>query len=403
MKKTAEIFFNTMPVLLCFLMPYGIILGPFVILWFISSLFLFDKERFFSGAKNPWFLIMFFFFLMHCLSGLFSDNKQEAVTGIENKLSFLAFPYFFFLYKMNDHTVKRMLIAFVSGCFFALIICVARATYIYFTSGANEFFYNLFSVLIHAGYFSMYMLFCILIVMFAYPKWFGKDKWVGIISYFLVLAFLIGIFLCASKIGYGTAVLVLIIAPIIKFKHRLNLKVFLISSAVLLAVFFAMIKVFPKPFERLNNVFTTLSADNIDKTSGESTAVRLLIWKESREIVKENFWLGVGTGDANDVLQERYRQNGLTGALEHNLNTHNQYFQTAIALGIVGLLIMLFLTFGVMIYAFVKKHILLALFSIIIILNFLVESMLQTQSGNLFFTGFLCLMLTHDVLKFRDI
>ncbi len=384
-------------------MPYGIILGPFVILWFIASWFIFDKERFHSGWKNPWFLIMFFFFLMHCVSSVFSDNKQEALTGVENKLSFLAFPYFFFLYKMKDSTVKRMLIAFVSGCFFSLVVCLVRAVYVYFSSGEDEFFYNKFSILIHAGYFSMYMLFCILIVMFAYPKWFGKDKWVGIISYFLVLAFLGGIFLCASKIGYLTAVLVLIIAPIIKFKHRLNLKIFIISSVLLLAVFFTLLKVFPKPFERLNNVFTTLSSENIDKTSGESTAVRLLIWKESREIIKENFWLGVGTGDANDVLQERYRKNGLTGALEHNLNTHNQYFQTAIALGIVGLLIMLFLTFGVMIYAFMKKHILLVLFSIIIILNFLVESMLQTQSGNLFFTGFLCLMLAHDVLKFRDV
>lgn len=377
-------------------------LGPFVILWFISSLFVFDKERFVSGIKNPWFLVMFFFFLMHCVSGLLSDNKHEALTGVENKLSFLAFPYFFFLFRLSDGTVKRMLIAFVSGCFFALMICLVRAVYIYFTGGGNEFFYNLFSVLIHAGYFSMYMLFCILIVVFAYPKWFGRDKWVSIISWFLVIAFLAGIFLCASKIGYITAVLILILAPVIKFKHRLNFKVFVISSVVLLAVFFTLLKVFPKPFERMNNVFTTLSSESIDKTSGESTAVRLLIWKECREIMKENFWTGVGTGDANDVLQNRYKQNGLTGALEHNLNTHNQYFQTAIALGIIGLLIMIFLTAGVMVYAFIKKHILLSLFSIIIILNFLVESMLQTQSGNLFFTGFLCLLLAHDVLKFRQ-
>lgn len=391
-----------MPVLLCFMMSYGIGLGPIVILWFLSSLFYFDKERFISGIKNPWFLIMFFFFLIHCVSALFSDNVHGALKAIENKLSFLVFPYLFFLSKISNHTVKRMLIAFVTGCFFALVICVVRATYIYFTTGANEFFYSLFSVLIHAGYFSMYMLFCILIIVFVYPKWYGKDKWARIISYFLILAFLTGIFLCASKIGYATAVLILIITPIVKFKHRLNLKTFLISSVVFLTVFFTMVKIFPKPFERLNNVFTTLSSKKIDKTSGESTAVRLLIWNECKEIVKENFWLGVGAGDANDMLQERYRKNGLTGALEHNLNAHNQYFQTAIALGLIGILTIIFLTFGVMIYAFIKRHILLALFSIIIILNFLVESMLQTESGNLFFTGFLCVMLAHDVLRLRD-
>jgi O-antigen ligase len=383
-----------------FLMPYGIMVGPFVITWFISSWFQFDKEKFFSGAKNPWFLTMIFFLILHVVSGLLSDNKQEGLTGIETKLSFLAFPYFFFLFNISDGTVKRSVIAFVTGCFFALMICIFRATYIYLTNGENEFFYNLFSVLIHAGYFSMYMLFCILIVAFVYPKWFGKDKWVGIISYFLILAFLTGIFLCASKIGYIAAVIILIIAPVIRFRHRLNLKIFGISLVVLLTTFFVLLKTFPKPFERLNNVFTTLSAENIDKTSGESTAVRLLIWHESMEIVKENFLLGVGTGDANDVLQNRYKENGLTGALEHNLNTHNQFFQTAIALGVVGLLVLFILTIGVLIYALIKKQTLLILFSIIIILNFLVESMLQTQSGNLFFVGFLCILLVKgEVLR----
>jgi len=187
-----------LPVLLCFLMPLGIGVGPIAILWFFSSWFVFDKVHFISGLKNPWFITMILFFLMQCVSGIFSVNKQEAMTSIERHLSFFVFPYFFFLFKIKDGTVKRMLIAFVTSCFFALIICLVRAVYVYLTGGGNEFFYNLFSVLIHAGYFSMYMLFSILIVMFAYPKWFGKDKWVGIISYFLVFSFLTGIFLCDS-------------------------------------------------------------------------------------------------------------------------------------------------------------------------------------------------------------
>jgi len=271
---------------------------------------------------------------------------------------------------------------------------------VYVTGGGNEFFYSLFSVLIHAGYFSMYMLFCILIVVFVYPRWFGRDKWVSVISYFLIFAFLTGIFLCASKIGYIAAVVILIIAPVIRFRHKLNLKIFSVSLVILLTVFFILLKAFPKPFERLNNVFTTLSAENIDKTSGESTAVRLLIWHESVEIIKSNFWTGVGTGDANDVLQNRYKENGLTGALEHNLNTHNQFFQTTIALGAAGLLVLLVLTVGVLIYALINNQTLLILFSLIIILNFLVESMLQTQSGNLFFVGFLGILLTKgDVLR----
>ena len=380
-------------------MPFGVMVGPLVILWFISSLFLFDKKKFKEGLKNKWFLLMFAFILMHVISGFLSDNKQEGLSSIEIKLSFLAFPYFFFLFGIKSDTVKRMLVAFVSGCFFALMVCVFRAAYIYYSSGENEFFYNLFSVLIHAGYFSMYMLFGILLLVFAYPLWFGSDKWLKVIRYFFIVSFLVGIFLCASKMGYITAVFILFLVPFIKFKDRLNFKNVSISIISLLVIVVVLIKVFPKPFERINNALTTVSSKNIDKTSGESTAVRLLIWTESIEIIKGSFWLGVGTGDANDILQNRYREKGLTGALAHNLNAHNQFFQTAIGLGLLGTLILLILTLGVLIYGVYKRDSILTLFSTIVILNFLVESMLQTQSGNLFFVGFLCLMLTNDILN----
>jgi O-antigen ligase len=380
-------------------MPFGVMVGPIVISWFVASWFLFDKNKFINGFKNPWFLLMFAFILMHTISGFLSHNKHEGLSNIEVKLSFLAFPYFFFLFGVDTSIVKRMVVAFVSGCFFALMACLFRATYIYFNSGENEFFYSLFSFLIHAGYFSMYMLFCILILVFVYPLWFKGDKWLNMIRYFFIISFLIGIFLCASKMGYITAVIVLLLVPFIKFRERLNFKNVSVSIISLIVVITVLLKVFPKPFERINNALTAVSTTSIDKTSGESTAVRLLIWDASMEIIKENVLLGVGTGDANDILQERYKEKGLTGALEHNLNAHDQFFQTAIALGIPGTIVLLLLTLGVFFYAIVKQQPILALFSLIIILNFLVESMLQTQAGNLFFVGFLCLLLTDDILK----
>ncbi|HWY13135.1 MAG TPA: O-antigen ligase family protein, partial [Bacteroidia bacterium] len=306
-------------------MPFGVMVGPIVISWFVASWFLFDKNKFINGFKNPWFLLMFAFILMHTISGFLSHNKHEGLSNIEVKLSFLAFPYFFFLFGVDTSIVKRMVVAFVSGCFFALMACLFRATYIYFNSGENEFFYSLFSFLIHAGYFSMYMLFCILILVFVYPLWFKGDKWLNMIRYFFIISFLIGIFLCASKMGYITAVIVLLLVPFIKFRERLNFKNVSVSIISLIVVITVLLKVFPKPFERINNALTAVSTTSIDKTSGESTAVRLLIWDASMEIIKENVLLGVGTGDANDILQERYKEKGLTGALEHNLNAHDQF------------------------------------------------------------------------------
>ena len=404
MKKTAEIAFNFLPVLFAFLLPFGGFLSVLLILWFLASWFCFNRQTFLSGLKNKWFLCMIFFFLLHCIGGLMSDNFQEGISGIERKLSFLAFPYFFFLFRIRPDTIRRMMIAFVSGCFFALLACLLRSSYVYFSSGENEFFYNLFSYFIHSSCFSMYLLFAGLIIIFVYPVWFPEDKWLPVISYFFVIFFLAGIFLCASKMGFIAAAVMMVLVPLIKFRGKLNFVNVLLGLVLMSGILIGAMKLFPKPFERINNAFTTVSAENIDKTSIESTTVRLLVWKEARKIIRENFWTGVGVGDVNEVLQEKYKQEGLTGALEHNLNAHNEFYQTTIGLGIWGLIVLLLLTFGSLIYGVLKQQHLLVAFSIIIILNFLVESMLQRQDGSLFFVFFLCLLLGHyDKLRGKEV
>ncbi len=403
MKAKAQILFEYIPVLLAFLLPFtGNYLSLFVILWFFVALFNGNKQTVIEGLKNKWFLLLFGFIVFHCVSALFSENKTDALTSVEVKLSFLAFPVYIFLFNYKAETIKKIFIAFVSGCFFALLVCVLRAVFYFVTGGEDHFFYTAFSYFMHAGYFSMYMLFAFVIIQLAYPIWFKGD---AIIKWFrngFSIAFIIGIFLCASKIGIIAFFITLIILVLAHYKDKLDLKTGLLSILLISALTFVTYKIIPTPFERLRSAFATASGGNIDKTSSESTAVRMLIWKESAEIFKENFWLGTGSGDANDELHKRYEEHGLTGALEHNLNAHNQFFQTGIALGVFGLLILLVSIMGAIIQGFARKNLTLVIFSVIIFLNFLVESMLQTQAGNLFFVYFLCLLLKYNPQRLEE-
>jgi O-antigen ligase len=401
LKKNAEILFAYLPVLLAFLMPFPSsdvnVLSGIILLWLVMAIFNFDKSTFLLGLKNKWFWILFSFVFFTCISALSSNNKHDALTSIEVKLSFLAFPVYIFLFNYKTDTIKRIFAAFVSGCLFALLACLVRATYLYMETGQSMwFFYTDFSYFMHAGYFSMYMLFALLIVQLAYPIWFPNDgmyKWLRII---FTLFFVLGIFLCASKIGIIAFFVTILILPLVYFKDKLNLKSTALLILVIGALTFVTYKVIPTPFERLQSAFTTAAEGNIDKTSTESTAVRMLIWKESAQILKDNFLWGVGTGDANDELHKRYEAAGLTGALAHNLNTHNQFFQTGIGMGLLGLIILGLCTLGALIYSIMKRNLMLTIFSIIIILNFLVESMLQTQAGTIFFVYFLCLLLKYN-------
>ena len=382
-------------------MPFGLNLSVLLMLWFICSWFKADKVVMLSGLKNKWFIVLVSFLALTIISALFSENKKEAITAVEVKLSFLAFPYFFFLFKFNEGTVKRIVSAFVSGCLFALLFLLVRATWLYVSTGDNYFFYNRFSFMLHVGYFSMYMLFSIVVLFLVYPVWFQYDKWIKPVRLAMAVLFGIGIFLCASKIGIIALFIVLLLLPLIVFKEVITIKRIGISLIALTAIVILLYNVLPTPFARLTSAFNTASSQNIDKTSSESTAVRILIWGESMEIIKQNFWFGVGVGDANDVLQNNYREHGLTGALAHNLNTHNQYFQSFIGLGVLGFLLLLVSTLGAMIYGFIKKNTVLILFSVIVLLNFLVESMLQTQAGNLFFLSMLCTLLNYNLTEFK--
>jgi len=383
--------FYFFPVLFCFCLLFGsLVLSGIIILWGITSFFNIDRRNLQSGLsdKNLWLPVLFF--VITCVSAAFSINKPEALFSIENKLSFLVLPYFFFCFCWPSHIIKKCLVSFVSGCFFACMYLIARAA-VYAINGHPEyFFYTSFSDLIHASYLAMYLVLAISIILIFYSDWFKHRKQYSYISFFFIAVFVITIFLCSSKMGIITLFICLPILIYHKWKSLFNLtNTALLFFGIALMIFFAM-KLFPESFNRLDSI-TSFSPDNIDKTSSESTKVRALIWKQCINIIKENFLFGVTVGDANDALYKAYEQNGLTGALEHRLNAHNQYFQTFIGLGVSGVIIILFLTVGQFIKSLTQKNILLLIFSILIVLNFVVESMLQTSAGTLFFVFFFCL------------
>jgi O-antigen ligase len=74
--------------------------------------------------------------------------------------------------------------------------------------------------------------------------------------------------------------------------------------------------------------------------------------------------------------------------LEHKLNSHNQFLNTSVALGLTGLICLL-LCLGLPVLLTLKNiNLLLWGFCVLSGLNFLFESMLETQAGVMFFAFF---------------
>ncbi len=401
LKKIYHLQGYQLPLMIAFLLPFGINYAIFILAWALCFFLLGDVKKGMSQfMKNKWAYVLILFFIIHAVGYFFSGNKAGALNAIEIKLSFLAFPILIFSSQYSEVQIKKIVISFVTGCILTSVICVFRAFYNYWILNTSGFFYTEFSVFMHPSYFVMYLIFAQLIVLLFYPKWLSHLSNLNIKIGFMSIIFLVAIFLCSSKMGLITAFLLLPTTFVVLLYKNGYKKIIIGLLIGLMGAIAIAYKLFPTPFERIKMaVKVSSSSQSIDKTDAESTAVRILIWKESVKLIKQQIIFGTTPGDTDDDLVAAYQKEGLSGALKKRLNAHNQFLQTFIGTGIIGFLLLVLLTFGGLVYGFVTKNYLLMLFSCLIIFNFLVESMLQAQAGFIFFVFFFCLLTQYHFHK----
>tara|TARA_B100000900_G_scaffold327760_1_gene287942 strand:+ start:223 stop:744 length:522 start_codon:yes stop_codon:yes gene_type:complete len=131
------------------------------------------------------------------------------------------------------------------------------------------------------------------------------------------------------------------------------------------------------------NTFTSKS-----RPHPSSTNTRLKAWKTSLELISQNLLFGVGNGNSTKILNLAYESKGYKSLKNKSINSHNQFIQFQLDHGLIGSFCLLFFTLIMLITSLIEKDFLYALFLTIIIINFMTESMLETQSGVVFFAFF---------------
>jgi O-antigen ligase len=120
----------------------------------------------------------------------------------------------------------------------------------------------------------------------------------------------------------------------------------------------------------------------------ENSALRLIFWKASADIIGENVWLGVGTGDVKSQMKSKYKEMRVYEQLHENDDPHNQFLRTFVATGLPGFLALM----GVFAFACTRgiqsRDYLLIAFLILMLIHFLFKSMLFREDGVVFFSFF---------------
>lgn len=385
--------------LFVFLIPlYGKILVPLIFIWFI--LWIINgriKSKILNLKQSPVFLIPVVFYLLHILGMSYTSNFREGLFDLEIKFSLFLFPILIVsdkdFFKKNMYSI---LLAFLIGNCIAALVCIGYGFFRTLKYDINYFIYTDFSLFHHTTYASMYALFSICILVFFLLK---KNQ--ILLSYKLAGMFLV-VILCAyiyflsSRTGIVAAIIVLGFLTISYFFMKRKWFLLICSLILFVALPYIVIQNHPRfiPLTR----FLNTPLDSIKMNAEENIMVRYIIARQSIELIKESPLLGVGTGDVKDVLEKRYEEKNMVHALNPVLNVHNQFFETFIGLGTPGILSLLILIFYPLLMGFRTENILFITFSLIVISNFIFESMFNTQAGTIFIAFFYSLLLPTNAI-----
>ncbi|MBN4061579.1 MAG: hypothetical protein COA57_08770 [Flavobacteriales bacterium] len=386
--------------LIAFLFPLSKqVIPPLLILLFINWLF---WGNFLKKLKNIQHkqitLFIIGFYVLHVVGLIYTENLEKGLFDVQVKsaILFLPFIYATSVYKFNTKQLHFILISAIAGVFVAVIYCFKTSFFNYFENDpwSIYFFSSRFSAFMHIGYFGLLLNFTICATVYLllyYQEKLTLRHWV--LAGFVILLFVVSLILTTSKNGILTfVVLCVIIGGYLIAKGRRKVLTALLFSLFLLAFVFA-IKNSSIVYGRFKKIITVLTAPNENKKTIDSVAARTLAWSTSVEVFKENFFIGTGTGDIKDELLKKYEEKNYTGVLKKKLNSHNQYLQTACALGVVGLMLLLLALFVPFAYSIKQRQYLLSMLMIIIILASITESILEVQIGVVFFSFFVSVLL----------
>ncbi|MDT8392851.1 MAG: O-antigen ligase family protein [Bacteroidales bacterium] len=371
--------------------PYAI--AMIIITWFFDGDLTAKIKRVMNSSHRTNLLLFAGIYILYLIGLSYSDNFGTGLFNLEVKLSLFIFPVMFASIRKEVLSLKisrRVLTSFVFGVFASMLLCYSVAFFEYAQNGNVEtFYYSSLSVLIHPSYLAMYVCFAIAVLLYYNLKAYIRGRLNIILSMILVLLFQLFVVMLSSKAGILGLILVIALFSAYTIFSEKRLLTGLFSGFVLSVSFLILFFLFPASSARFEQTREVLEQAEVGGAEvANSTGERIMIWYYTFEITNENFLFGVGTGDVIDHLLSKYNEKGMRNAFDLQLNAHNQYLQTFLALGIVGLIVLLLTLLLPAIFSVEQRHYLYLMFLVLISFNFLFESMLETQAGVVFYAFF---------------
>jgi O-antigen ligase len=349
-------------------------------------------------------------FVFFVLSLLYSANLAEGLKSVVRVLPLILFPILFG-YLRRGLISKKILNQLISNYVFALVIGLLLLNIVffeelYFLDKTNWQIRQLIEEAsdVHGTYMSLWVGFGILILInkmssiFILANLKRNALYISIICYFIYwqitigarMPFAITMFLAIGyfiinvelKLSIVIGILSLLVSIMFLFLSKSNLAVRLQSTISVEHSF---------PVGDYAKEYKNISAEDIRK------GVYFCSWI----LVKEAPFAGLGIGDVQDQLDRCYNENMNSNVYQmFKYNSHNQYFQILLSAGITALVCFVLSLLMPIYLAYKRKDYLWFLFTLLIMICFLTENVINRHDGVIFY-GLFSAILTFNNLKIK--
>ncbi len=353
-------------------------------------------------APNCFAALLYFAYL----AGIFFTENMELARGYaENKLSLVIFPLLLSIRLKKNMSLSPVLIGATAGLTLASFYGFVNAFGCYQSGGKliNCLTSVSISPIHHPTYFASFLMTVTIGVWSGYHK---KEpamslRWIVPFTLLAALVFMLCLSL-AALLSLGVFAAICMLWYVYLRWGKPLFYSLLVASPVLVVVFLNYIPVVKEEVAYTQQSMVSFVKSPLEfvrqKTGYKiGNEVRLVMWTVT---VKE--WmdhpLGVGTGNVDFHLSERLKSYGQLelasqdekGSIRYN--PHNQFLQTGLEVGVFGFALLLAWIIGALVIAHREKNLLFLSVGYVFILNCIFESMLQRQSGIVFFTFWIVLL-----------
>ncbi len=229
----------------------------------------------------------------------------------------------------------------------------------------------------HHAYLALYAVTALVFIYYELAwQWETLKSWLRWVLIGLIPLVVLYVVLVNSRAGILSMILVAVVCVLHQVVAKRRWWVAVVGVALMVGGYFGMSVLLPGHSNRITDTLHHMQGT-------EKEDVRFKIMRSTKKVIEGSPIVGYGTGDYQEALAACYRQDNIDEKKEFN-NAHNQYAETMLAVGVVGLLPYLAMLLVPIVLAIWRKSrywLVIFMFTLVMMFNLLFESMLERQMG----------------------